>query len=66
MVRLMVRYRRYALVAAVLVVVLFLLGIANVLAAPEIKKFVIAGTILAAIVSGVIGAIFGLGLAKRN
>lgn len=60
MVRLMVRYWKYMLVAVVLVAVLFPLGIANVVAAPDIKSFILAANIVAAIVSGIIGSIFGV------
>ena len=48
----------------VLSVVLFLLGIANVLTTPDIKNFVVASTIATVAVSGIIGAIFGIELAK--
>ena len=60
MVRLMIRYWKYVLVAVVLVVVLFLLGIANVVVTPGIRSFVLVFTIVAAVVSGIIGSIFGV------
>ncbi len=66
MVRFMARYWKYVLVAVVLITVLFLLGIANVVAAPDIKKFVMGATIVAAIVSGIIGGIFGVVWARRT
>ena len=50
MVGFMVRYWKHLVVTAVLAVVLLLLGIANVLAAPDIKNFVMAGTILTVVV----------------
>ncbi len=60
MVRLMVRYWKYVLVAVALVAVLFLLSIANVVVAPDIKSFILAANVVAAIVSGIIGSIFGV------
>ena len=66
MVGLMVRYWRYLLLAVVLVAVLILLGIAKVVAEPDIQKFVTGGAIVAAIVAGMTGAIFGIGLARSR
>ncbi len=62
----MVRYWKYVLVAVVLAAVFSLLGIANVVAPPHIKKFVMGGTFVAAIAVGIIGATFGIGWAKRT
>ncbi len=62
----MVRYWKYVLAAKLLVATLFLLGIANVVAAPDIKKSVMEATIVAAIVSGIIGGIFGVVWARRT
>ena len=66
MVMFMVRHWKYVLAAKLLVAILFLLGIANVVAAPDIKKFVMGATIVAAIVSGIIGGIFGVVWARRT
>ncbi len=62
----MVRYWKYMLVSVVLLTVSFLLGIAMVVADPDIKRLVFGGTIVAAIASGIIGAIFGIGWAKSR
>ncbi len=43
---------------------LFPFGIANVVAAPDIKSFILAANIVAAIVSGIIGSIFSVSWAR--
>ncbi len=62
----MVRYWKYVVVSVFLVAVLFLLGIAMVIATPDVKKFVIGGAVVAVIASGITGAIFGIGWARSR